>query len=556
METLRCFGILMSGGTTSSTVPIAGLSDATLYIADSYVPTLAPVQHSGYTPAQWVSDATDTVTVDSSVPSGLGIKETALGGQLPVQKVSNNNCDGFFVACPLTQHAQLTYSTANLPEGTTWAQVQATGLGGNGSSLDAQGATWAINIDRTAPSTTMSGSLWDAQNLDSASGDLSLTVNASDANADGSATSGVVSIHTYVDGQLVSTLPQGAQSCPNGGCSMTASGDLNVDSLSPGVHTISVETSDAVGNIGGGDIAINVGPAQPWAGSTDSTDPSYGVNPADEIDGSGTTATSGTALDTGTNSDPTAATATGAPADFLATIPDDVGNTSADTPSSSDAAADMATTAGSYTEATCAGGGPCGIYVGDYAASYAEQWYNGANGYWPNFGWKDGRDCTNFVSQAIWHGNVKFMRWDGTPNYQDPTLDRGHHGYKSWWAEEFPRTLHSGGYDNTVSWSVAEELYDHLVEDTGEAVDQGWGQARARPGDVLFYNLRGTDGNWDHTAIVTRVSKYGIYVAQHAINYERLFSTVVNELNAKIGRRTAGWVVHFVRPIHTQANIP
>ena len=108
METLRCFGILMSGGTTSSTVPIAGLSDATLYIADSYVPTLAPVQHSGYTPAQWVSDATDTVTVDSSVPSGLGIKETALGGQLPVQKVSNNNCDGFFVACPLTQHAQLT----------------------------------------------------------------------------------------------------------------------------------------------------------------------------------------------------------------------------------------------------------------------------------------------------------------------------------------------------------------------------------------------------------------------------------------------------------------
>ena len=109
---------------------------------------------------------------------------------------------------------------------------------------------------------------------------------------------------------------------------------------------------------------------------------------------------------------------------------------------------------------------------------------------------------------------------------------------------------------NTVSWSVAEELYDHLVEDTGEAVDQGWGQARARPGDVLFYNLRGPDGNWDHTAIVTRVSKYGIYVAQHAINYERLFSTVVNELNAKIGRRTAGWVVHFVRPIHTQANIP
>ena len=66
---------------------------------------------------------------------------------------------------------------------------------------------------------------------------------------------------------------------------MTASGDLNVDSLSPGVHTISVETSDAVGNIGGGDIAIYVGPAQPWAGSTDSTDPSYGVNPADEING-------------------------------------------------------------------------------------------------------------------------------------------------------------------------------------------------------------------------------------------------------------------------------
>lgn len=274
------FGLLAnsSGAQPSSNGAYDYVSDATVYYADNVTPSLSAPTHNGYQPGSWTQNATDTVSVTGSVASGLGMYQLSLSGaSAPSVTVDCTNLKGAAqVYCsPKSLSGTFTYSTSSLPEGSNTVALTATNAGGNSTSQ-----SWPVNIDRTPPVVSISGSAYDAQTQQSTSGSGSLTVSASDAAPD-HATSGVVSISTYVDGQVVTGAPTASQACTQGGCSLSANGQIDFDSLSPGGHTIEVRVLDAAGNVGESDWAVVVGSGTQvyrsvddcWTGGTSLTMP-------------------------------------------------------------------------------------------------------------------------------------------------------------------------------------------------------------------------------------------------------------------------------------------
>lgn len=125
------------------------------------------------------------------------------------------------------------------------------------------------------------------------------------------------------------------------------------------------------------------------------------------------------------------------------------------------------------------------------ARDYAYQWWNkrnnaeysyysrvsgGCENCWP--------DCTNFVSQAIKAGGIEERR-DGTYWY---------------YSDEKP----------SYAWGVANSFYKHF-KDRAEQV-KNWRELSV--GDVVNIDFD-RDGDIEHSAIVTRVGPFDVYVTQH-----------------------------------------
>jgi YD repeat-containing protein len=219
-----------------------------------------------------------------------------------------------------------------------------------------------------------------------------------------------------------------------------------------------------------------------------------------------------------------------------------------------------------YKQTPCSGTEPCGAYKGWAAAQYAEYWFKSRN---PEYEFLagNGGDCTNFVSQALHAGGMKFMRSHEhnsgnvtfLPNPQAIFLM----GTGAWWSifeapegENTPETL----YERTGSFVNAHLLYEHLfnyglarvVHEKSEAI---------HPGDIVFYDLKGPSmaaTALDHAQIVTKPGpKPGVVmVAQHSGPYELSLGSVVHHrIEPHSGPRGKNWNYVIVRPIHTTANI-
>jgi hypothetical protein len=206
---------------------------------------------------------------------------------------------------------------------------------------------------------------------------------------------------------------------------------------------------------------------------------------------------------------------------------------------------------------------PCGKYNGMAAAHYAHYHFDHYNRNYPKFG----DDCTNFISQALKAGGMHYLRTDtdrvdDTTN-ADPTgppdfTRHYQHGEGSWWAANAYSYRSPGPYpdvfDWTRSWSIAADSHDHLLEYGLARVVHGSDGLRA--GDLLYYAWKDPNNEeWDHAAIVTKVTKTSVWVAQHGHDYERTLVYVLTH-DGGVKDTHPDYRIEFLRPIHTAANVP
>jgi sugar lactone lactonase YvrE len=95
--------------------------------------------------------------------------------------------------------------------------------------------------DTTAPTVTPSGPLYQAANTWSAAQESTVTVNASDVET------GIVEAKLLIDGAQVG---QATQECFYGGCSLSKTFTVPLQSYSDGPHTVKLVAKDAAGNLG------------------------------------------------------------------------------------------------------------------------------------------------------------------------------------------------------------------------------------------------------------------------------------------------------------------
>jgi hypothetical protein len=138
-------------------------------------------------------------------------------------------------------------------------------------------------------------------------------------------------------------------------------------------------------------------------------------------------------------------------------------------------------------------------------------------------------------------------------------------GDGSWWVKPPvipPNIIISplrGVFKYTQSWTLAEKLYDHLIDyNLGEITGAG---RQGNPidsdllhvGDVIFLDFDNHAGRWDHSQFVSGRDARGEFVlAQHSGAYELPLSTV-NARIAKAHHGAWGWAI--VHPIHTRADL-
>ena len=141
---------------------------------------------------------------------------------------------------------------------------------------------------------------------------------------------------------------------------------------------------------------------------------------------------------------------------------------------------------------------PCGHFEAAVAASYAEYWGNpnhDRNPHFPDYG---ENNCTNFMSQVIGRGGMRFMRAGEAPD-----------AVESWWerATGLPEPF---SYITSTSWSKADVLPRHLWQYELAVIDpsqqpSGWGQ-----GDIIAYNwFSDGKGHFNHLNFVVGTLQRG-----------------------------------------------
>lgn len=218
---------------------------------------------------------------------------------------------------------------------------------------------------------------------------------------------------------------------------------------------------------------------------------------------------------------------------------------------------------------------PCGHFNRAAAAAYAEKWAlkgetdaearENRNREYDYFG-GEGGDCTNFASQALKAGGMRFMRANGynstngndTTHSDDEEFDETE---GSWWAYYLDTPFWGDAlysertYSFSASFVRAHTLQEHLIGyELGRFVKTG---EPVRPGDIIFYDVEGTSLEYkdiDHAQVVTRVSGKSIWVAQHSKQYERTLAAVVTKLEDEGKKLYTDWRYDIVEPIHTAAD--
>ena len=224
----------------------------------------------------------------------------------------------------------------------------------------------------------------------------------------------------------------------------------------------------------------------------------------------------------------------------------------------------------SFEEKLCgSGSNPCGKYNGRAAAAYAVTWdlkgmgqddaRRNSNRNFDYFG-GEGGDCTNFVSQALYNGGMRFMRANGVndPDGRDPEVRQEfEHGNSSWWSYYF--LINNGpfsarDYEVTESWVRAYVLREQLLNNNlAKVVLPG---ERLKVGDIVFYNLVGLNlSEADHSQMVVRVGNHRAWVAQHSPGYIQTLRRVLNRNDYEGHELHTDWTFQVVRPYYTAANI-
>jgi FG-GAP repeat len=205
-------------------------------------------------PTAWVDNAGGSVSADDY---GLGMASVVIsaGTWSARQDVCGTasgqpgDYDGNRHArCPT--NATTSFTTAATPEGATTATATATDVISRQTSQPV-----TLKVDRTAPTITPSGTLWDArEQFVGADTDFTLHVVATDGAVSPASAqrSGVTSLTVTLDGQPV-TGGAKTQTCtaPEGSCSLTADITLTaaqLQSMEVGGHTFSMTATDALGH--------------------------------------------------------------------------------------------------------------------------------------------------------------------------------------------------------------------------------------------------------------------------------------------------------------------
>ncbi len=202
----------------------------------------------------------------------------------------------------------------------------------------------------------------------------------------------------------------------------------------------------------------------------------------------------------------------------------------------------------SYERKPCgSSSGICGSYNAGDAASYARRWYDDFNGNYPRF---FDVDCTNFVSQALRAGGMRFLGWNAQ---QSSGVKVG--GEWAWWVNQNA----GGSWSQTNSWSTSPGLYKHLLN-TAIAKPVAGGES-LRVGDVVFFDQNGkTIDGLDHTSIIARVDKSGAWVAQHSgfpVNQKKNYRTLADSkksVEQAAKKKNTSWMMRVLRPVYTAAN--
>jgi len=122
-------------------------------------------------------------------------------------------------------------------------------------------------------------------------------------------------------------------------------------------------------------------------------------------------------------------------------------------------------------------------YWGDYSGVCTLAWNNKYNKYYKRlFNGLSGTDCTNFVSQALYAGGIKYD-YDGN-------------GYREWYHK---RSSNWGEVADSISWINARVLRQRFVN--SEIISKKVSKSNAKVGDVIFFKHRRRD--FSHAAIVT-----------------------------------------------------
>lgn len=158
------------------------------------------------------------------------------------------------------------------------------------------------------------------------------------------------------------------------------------------------------------------------------------------------------------------------------------------------------------------GKSPCGSFKKARAVKYAKKYANiekRRNPKFPSFG---ANDCTNFMSQVLRAGKMKFMR-----NFEK--------GQGSWWIRKKKGIIHippNSAWEYTRSWSLAHVLVNHLWEYgktnrmlSNQSIMSANNGPNWRVGDIIAYKWGGSS-EYGHLQFVTRRRNGGPHLAQHS----------------------------------------
>jgi hypothetical protein len=124
-----------------------------------------------------------------------------------------------------------------------------------------------------------------------------------------------------------------------------------------------------------------------------------------------------------------------------------------------------------------------------------------------------GRDCTNFVSQALKYGGWPYL---GTVGESKNSLYQWWYDHNSFWWDDW-----------TLTWGVSEWLFTAMGPYYGldYRVDVKWRLRDAEPGDILFvdWSQSPDDPSVDHVMVVTgvrRTAPWNIFLTYHSPSRE------------------------------------